>query len=284
MAKPKKIPGFTLRFGAVCESKGPHMLTPYDVRVACQDMAEAPQEIFAAFDLNTRNRVIERRCVSLGTLDQASIHARDVFRGAIVNNAASVLLVHNHPSGDTSPSGEDLTMTKKLIEVGLIVGIPCIDHVVVGAEDLQFVSMRERLLVDFGGTSNRLDVAVREKAPARYEDYKPRKREVWTADKCAKVSSARLKDGLGTPGPQGVFQGSADPYPQYGTQRFNGGYYDGKDYYTIGTRYPWPKVPEPYGLYRLCSWGVVICTREDAEARGLSAHELRLDIDGFEVS
>ncbi len=114
-----------------------------------------------------------------------------------------------------------------------------------------------------------------------YPDHKTRPRETWSAAQCARAARHRRKDSWGSRGPPGLFQGSADAYPRYGTRRFNGGHWDGENWYRVGTRYPYPKVPEPYALYRLCSWGAVIATRADAETRGLAPHELKLDADGF---
>ncbi len=112
------------------------------------------QECFIVADLNTRNRLIDKRLVSLGIADASLIHPREVYRGAIVNNASAVILVHNHPSGDTQPSAEDLRITRQLVEAGKIININVLDHVIIGRPqrdgDPGFLSMRESGLIDFG--------------------------------------------------------------------------------------------------------------------------------------
>ena len=87
-----------------------------------------------------------------GILDASLIHPREVFRAAIVENAAGMILVHNHPSGDPSPSREDRVVTNQLVRAGQAVGIPVLDHVIVG--DLAFVSMAERGWVGNGEGAN----------------------------------------------------------------------------------------------------------------------------------
>lgn len=80
--------------------------------------------------------------VSRGSLNASIVHPREVFRPAILGSAASVILVHNHPSGDPEPSEEDLSITRRLAQVGELLGIPVLDHVVVGKRG--FVSLRAR--------------------------------------------------------------------------------------------------------------------------------------------
>jgi len=105
------------------------------------------QEEFHALLLNTQHRVIRNVLVTRGILDAALIHPREVFRAAIVESAAGVILVHNHPSGDPSPSREDREVTHQLVAAGSAVGIPVLDHVIIG--EGSFVSLAER-----GGLGN----------------------------------------------------------------------------------------------------------------------------------
>jgi DNA repair protein RadC len=100
------------------------------------------QEEFHALLLNTQHRVIRNVLVTRGILDAALIHPREVFRSAIVESAAGVILVHNHPSGDPTPSPEDAAVTRQLVAAGAAVGIPVLDHVIVGAGT--FVSLSQR--------------------------------------------------------------------------------------------------------------------------------------------
>lgn len=90
------------------------------------------QEEFHALLLNTRHCVLREVLVTRGTLDASLIHPREVFRHAVAEGAAGVILVHNHPSGDPTPSAEDRMVTRQLAEAGRAVGIPVLDHVVVG--------------------------------------------------------------------------------------------------------------------------------------------------------
>jgi len=104
-------------------------------------IAEYPyQEQFWVVLLDTKVRVIATKCVALGTLDTAVLTAREVFRPAIQHSASSIITAHNHPSGDPTPSQEDIAMAKRLTEVGALIGIPHLDHLVIG--DDTFHSLR----------------------------------------------------------------------------------------------------------------------------------------------
>ncbi len=95
-------------------------------------LRDLEQEEFHALLLNARHRVIREVAVTRGILDASLIHPREVFRLAVVEAAAGVILVHNHPSGDPTPSAEDRAVTRQLAEAGRALGIPVLDHVVVG--------------------------------------------------------------------------------------------------------------------------------------------------------
>lgn len=95
-------------------------------------MAGLKQETFRALFLDSRNRVIENRLLSVGTLDITFMHPRDVFRRALLASAAGVILAHNHPSGDPTPSKEDLEITRRLREAGKLLQIPVLDAIVIG--------------------------------------------------------------------------------------------------------------------------------------------------------
>jgi len=103
----------------------------------------ADREMFGVLALNTRNRVIGFNIVSVGTLDSSLVHPREVFKFAITANASSVIFFHNHPSGDTEPSSEDINLTKRLVECGELLGIPVLDHIIL-AEPKKFLSMKAR--------------------------------------------------------------------------------------------------------------------------------------------
>ncbi|MDD4869836.1 MAG: JAB domain-containing protein [Kiritimatiellae bacterium] len=129
--------------------------TPATVAQECADIANASQEMMVVLTLNSKNNLINKQIVTLGLLDSALVHPREVFRNAIINNAAACILSHNHPSGNTSPSAEDIRITKQLIEAGKIVDIRLLDHVVIGTDDVtgetKHFSMRENGIVDFNG-------------------------------------------------------------------------------------------------------------------------------------
>ncbi|MBI2980325.1 MAG: DNA repair protein RadC [Chloroflexi bacterium] len=93
------------------------------------------KEHFLALLLDTRGRVIKIAEISVGSLDTSIVHPREVFKEAMSASAASVIFVHNHPSGDCQPSEDDKKMTKRLVEAGEIVGIDVLDHIIIGDKD-----------------------------------------------------------------------------------------------------------------------------------------------------
>jgi len=98
----------------------------------CQDLEPAAQETFQVLTLSQKHTLIDRHLVSLGSLTASLVHPREVFRRAIHDSAAAVILIHNHPSGDPTPSREDRDITRRLKEAGDLLGIPVLDHVIVG--------------------------------------------------------------------------------------------------------------------------------------------------------
>jgi DNA repair protein RadC len=105
------------------------------------DLAGLDRECFTVILLNTRNGVVSKEVESVGSLDTSLVHPREVFKNAIRRNAASMVLVHNHPSGDPSPSDEDIDVTRRLVEAGRLLGIAVFDHVIVSRSS--FVSLRD---------------------------------------------------------------------------------------------------------------------------------------------
>ncbi len=104
------------------------------------------QETFHVLLLDGKHRLRRRERVSAGTLTSSLVHPREVFGPAIRENAAALIVVHNHPSGDPEPSAEDLAVTRRLLQAGRILGVPLLDHVVVGDEG--YVSIRDRIRFD----------------------------------------------------------------------------------------------------------------------------------------
>ena len=98
-------------------------------------LAHLRREVFLVLQLNVKNDVIAEEIVSQGTISSSIVHPREVFQNAIKNGAAAIIVTHNHPSGDPSPSDEDLQVTKRLVETGKIIGIPLLDHVIIGQHD-----------------------------------------------------------------------------------------------------------------------------------------------------
>jgi DNA repair protein RadC len=115
---------------------------PADVFARCAPLLrDLPQEEFRVLLLNAQHAVFREVLVTRGILDASVVHPREVFRQAVAETAAAVILVHNHPSGDPSPSQEDRQVTRQLADAGRLLGIPVLDHVVVG--DARYVSFVE---------------------------------------------------------------------------------------------------------------------------------------------
>ena len=103
------------------------------------------REHFIVLLLNTKNRLIGINTVSVGSLDLCIAHPREVFKPAILANAAGIIIAHNHPSGDTTPSRDDVELSKRIKDAGEILGIPLLDSIIVG--DGPFYSLKENGLI-----------------------------------------------------------------------------------------------------------------------------------------
>ena len=133
------------RMAAFFEEK-PQINSPADVaRIMMSSVRDVKKEMLYVFCLDTKNNVTKQRRIFEGSLNASIIHPREVFRFAIEEAAASIILVHNHPSGDPSPSKEDIRATKQLIEAGNYVQIPVLDHVIIG--DGCYISLKEEGLI-----------------------------------------------------------------------------------------------------------------------------------------
>lgn len=117
------------------------------MRLARRHLVGKRKEHFILLLLDSRHRLIRAAGISVGTLDMSIVHPRETFREAISAGAAAILLAHNHPSGDPAPSAEDLELTRRLMEAGRLLGIPVLDHLIVGAA--QTLSMRQNGFLDF---------------------------------------------------------------------------------------------------------------------------------------
>jgi DNA repair protein RadC len=107
------------------------VFSPGDVARRLGKERKAVKEHFVVFHLDTQNKIVNKEVVSVGTLNAALIHPREVFRSAIASNCASVIVAHNHPSGSLEPSEEDVQVTSRLKKAGELIGIQVVDHVIV---------------------------------------------------------------------------------------------------------------------------------------------------------
>jgi DNA repair protein RadC len=118
---------------------------PENIYELMRDIRRAGREHFVGFYLNSRNQVLRREIVSIGSLNASLVHPREVFVPAIALSAASLILAHNHPSGDPTPSEEDLAITRRIQESGRLLGIELLDHVIVARDS--YTSFKERRLL-----------------------------------------------------------------------------------------------------------------------------------------
>ncbi len=110
-----------------------------------EEMRHLKKEYFKVLYLNTKNQILASENVSIGNLNSSIVHPREVFRNAIKKGAAAIIVIHNHPSGNPLPSQNDLDVTKRLQEAGKLLGIPLLDHLVIG--DGVYVSLKEKMLM-----------------------------------------------------------------------------------------------------------------------------------------
>lgn len=107
-----------------------------------EDLRFLQQEHFVVLCLNTKNQIIHKQTLFIGSLNSSIVHPRELFKEALRRSAASIICLHNHPSGDPAPSSEDIQVTKRMAECGRLLGIELLDHVIVG--DQCFESMKEQ--------------------------------------------------------------------------------------------------------------------------------------------
>lgn len=135
--------GYRVRICLVRDAVGPprKVRAAKDVYELFHDLGSADRELLYALHLDSRNQVTGCEEVSRGSLSQSLVHPREVYKGAILSNAASVIVAHNHPSGDPSPSSEDHAVTTRLHQAGELLGIPLLDSLIIGCTD--YYSIRE---------------------------------------------------------------------------------------------------------------------------------------------
>lgn len=122
-----------------------HICSPEDARPLVGWLKDEDQEHFLVLSLNAAGGVIASRIITIGLLNYSLVHPREVFAPAISDHAASIICVHNHPSGTQEPSREDLTITRQLSQAGEILGINLLDHLIIAGESL--ISLKERGLM-----------------------------------------------------------------------------------------------------------------------------------------
>jgi len=132
-----------------------------DVYETMQTFAKSDREMFFIVFLNTRNRMLDYVVHSIGTVDSSAVYARDVIRSAVIHNASSIIICHNHPSGDPEPSACDKEITRALIAAFEIAGIKILDHIVMGNGryfSFQDAGLIERYTVEAGDILRRLNL------------------------------------------------------------------------------------------------------------------------------
>ena len=123
----------------------PTISSPSDLIPLLAEIRDQRKEYFLCLYLNTRNQLIHKEVISIGSLSASIVHPREVFTPAVQRSAASTILTHNHPSGDVTPSQEDIQLTRRLRQAGEIMGIEVLDHLIISHTD--FLSLKERGLM-----------------------------------------------------------------------------------------------------------------------------------------
>lgn len=118
---------------------GTRYTAPSQVYETFRFLMKETREMFMTLHLDGKNRIIAMDLVSIGSLNQSIVHPRSVFQTALLSNAAAIILIHQHPSGDPIPSAEDISITRRLKECGELMGIRILDHIIVGDSYLSFV-------------------------------------------------------------------------------------------------------------------------------------------------
>lgn len=134
------------RIGGVKSTNKVFIRSPRDVAdLLMNEMRYFKKEYFRTIQLNVKNQVLAVEDVSVGSLNASVVHPREVFQGPIRRSSAAIILVHNHPSGDPSPSKEDIDVTRRLFEAGKLLGIDVLDHIIIG--DGIYTSLKEKGII-----------------------------------------------------------------------------------------------------------------------------------------
>ena len=144
----RSILEFVRKVNAPAANKRVIIRSPKDVfDLVRVDMEFLEVEHFDVIGLSTKNHVIFRENISRGSLNASLVHPRETFKGLIRRSCASCILVHNHPSTETTPSSEDISLTNNLVECGKMLGIEVVDHIIVGAAGGGYLSFKEKGLI-----------------------------------------------------------------------------------------------------------------------------------------
>ncbi len=151
--------------------------TPLDspdkvVDFMAEELGKYDRELFCILNLKAKSQVINMNIVAMGSLDSVAVSPREVFKSSILSNAASVILLHNHPSGICEPSREDILFTMRLRECGEMIGIPVADHIITGGKG-KYYSFMEAGILDKKGTVR--ERAAAESRSGRHTDKKPKR-------------------------------------------------------------------------------------------------------------
>ncbi len=143
----KLFDGYEVKVQLIREEYNPgqSIKTPDDLNDVMDELRKKDREHFMCVYLDSQSRILGIETVSIGTLNSSVVEQREVFKGAILANACSIMCLHNHPSGETGASEQDKEITKKLVQSGEILGIKVLDHLIVGAD--KYLSMRREGLI-----------------------------------------------------------------------------------------------------------------------------------------
>lgn len=131
-----------IREKSMSPTYGISISSPEDAEKAFREyIGDSDREVFVVMTLSNKNKITSLTTVSIGNLNSCVVHPREVFKTAILSNAESIILCHNHPSGECEPSPEDKAVTARLLEAGKIIGIQVLDHIILGDE--KFTSMKQ---------------------------------------------------------------------------------------------------------------------------------------------
>ena len=177
--------------------------TPEDaIRVLGDTFKDYDREVVGVVHLRSDNVPINMTIISMGTLNQSLVHPREVLKAAFLSNAATILLFHNHPSGNLKPSKEDIALTGRMQKLCMLAGIPVIDHVILG-NDQSYFSFREKQIlpmeqIQYSVDLNDINLKVAEKEAENYGYKKPHKKSIKESleENRKKITSGQKTSGV----------------------------------------------------------------------------------------